>query len=64
MNYLLGQMESVEPEVMSQQAERKVGPFKYKLVLTDEWLGDAFYTEDIMGPTREPRGVIPAEFLN
>ena len=38
--------------------EIKVGPFPFEPLLTDEWLGDAFYRECKEVPA-EPKGIIP-----
>jgi len=46
----------MEPE--SQPKEREIGPFPFKPLATDEWLGDSFYHERTVG-TGEPQGIIP-----
>ena len=51
---------NLEPD--PQRDEREVGPFKFRPVPTDEWLGDAFYRENL-GGSGEPEGIIPQEWV-
>ena len=55
------QSEGMEPAgLLAEQGReaRELASFPFELVLTEEWLGDAFYRENI-GGTGEPVGVVP-----
>ncbi len=53
-------MKSPGSEPEPKHSEHQVGSFPVRPVPVDEWLGDAFYREDI-GATGEPEGVIPQD---
>lgn len=53
-------MSVAEAKADSEPRTHKKGSFEYRPRLTDEWLEDIFYRENI-GFTGEPEGVVPAQ---
>lgn len=53
-------MSIAEVRADSEPRTHKTGSFEYRPRLTDEWLKDIFYSENI-GFTGKPEGVVPEQ---